>query len=116
LKDLFENIRVIERRRDPHFLFMKMRRYVMRAKSIQSSWPSIALALGLALGAVISATTLARADVASGQVQPPTVRTADNQQAGTDFVCHAQPGGWCDLRDWSGIDRGPATLQSQLPN
>jgi len=88
----------------------------MRAKAIQSPWPSIALALGLALGAVISATSLVRADVAARQAQPPAVQTAGTQQAATGFVCHAQSGGWCDLRDWSGMDRGPATLQSQLPN
>ena len=88
----------------------------MRPKAIQSPWPSIALAVGLALGAVISAATLARADGVEGPAQQPAVQTADTLQAGTGFVCHAQPGGWCDLRDWSGMDRGPATLQSQLPN
>ena len=88
----------------------------MRAKAIQSPWPSIALAMGLILGAVISTASLARADVTSGQAQPPAVQTAGTPQADNDFICHAQPGGWCDLRDWSGMDRWPITLQSQLPN
>lgn len=88
----------------------------MRTRAIQSPWPSIALALGLGLGVVISAASLARADLAATQTQPPVVQTVGQPQASTGFVCHAQPGGWCDLRDWSGMDRWPITLQSQLPN
>lgn len=88
----------------------------MRARAIRSPWPSIALALGLGLGIVIGAASLARADLAAGQAQPPAAQTAGTPQAAKDFVCHAQPGGWCDLRDWSRMDRWPVTLQSQLPN
>ena len=88
----------------------------MRARTIQSPWPSLALALGLGLGAIISVANLARADIATGQAQPPAVQTAGTQHVASDFVCQAQPGGWCDLRDWSGMDRWPVTLQSQLPN
>jgi len=80
----------------------------MRAKAIQPRWPAIALTLGLALGALISATQV-RAESADAQ-------TAATSQTATNFVCQAQPGGWCDLRDWSGMDRWPTTLQSQLPN
>jgi len=88
----------------------------MNAKATPSPWPAIALALGLALGAVISTATLARADGAAVPVQPAAMQTAGAQQPGSGFVCHAQAGGWCDLRDWSGMDRWPITLQSQLPN
>ena len=88
----------------------------MRAKVVQSPWPSIALALGLALGAVITATTLARADGVGGPAQLPAVQTAGTPQADNDFICHAQPGGWCDLRDWNGMDHWSITLESQLPN
>ena len=88
----------------------------MRAKAIQSPWPAIALVLGLGVGAAISVASLARADVAASQAQPPAAQTAGSTQTAQGFVCHAQPGSWCDLRDWSGMDRWSVTLQSQLPN
>ena len=64
----------------------------MRARTLQYSWPAIAAALGLAFGAAISAVSVAWADEASRQAP---------QSAVEEFVCHAQPGGWCDLRDWT---------------
>jgi hypothetical protein len=88
----------------------------MRTRAIQSPWPSIALALGLGIGAIVGTASLARADVAAGQTQPPAAQLATSSQTATGFVCQAQPGGWCDLRDWNEMDRWPVTLQSQLPN
>ena len=79
-----------------------------QAKAIRSPSPSLALALGLGLATVIGCVTLARAESDAAQTAPTTA----NAPAG--FVCHAAPGDWCDLRDWSGMDRWttPAPHQS----
>jgi hypothetical protein len=29
------------------------------------------------------------------------------------FVCHARPGGWCDLRDWTPSTNHPVTQSAR---
>ncbi|HWE73146.1 MAG TPA: hypothetical protein VG328_08310 [Stellaceae bacterium] len=76
----------------------------MRATTAVSSvGRAYALAFGLGLAILGMGVGLAHAEgdspaapqqIAQGLVSP----TPDNA-----FVCHAQPGGWCDLRDWRGF-------------
>ncbi len=81
----------------------------MRATAIRLPSSSLMLALGLSLAAIIGCATLARAesDVARG--------AAVTAAAPTGFVCHASPGDWCDLRDWSGMDHWTTPL-AQAPD
>ncbi len=71
------------------------------ATAVSSMWRAYALAFGLSLAIVGMGAGLAHAQstepagptqVAQGLLAP----APDNS-----FVCHAQPGGWCDLRDWA---------------
>ena len=77
----------------------------MRAKAMRLPSSSLMLALGLSLATIIGCATLARAesDAARGAAAP------------TGFVCHASPGDWCDLRDWSGMDHWTTPL-AQAPD
>ena len=77
----------------------------MSAKAIRLPSPSLGLALGLSLATIIGCVTLARAES----------HAAQNTTAPAGFVCQAAPGGWCDLRDWSGMDRWAATT-AQAPD
>ncbi len=86
----------------------------MNARAIESPWPSLVFALGLGFGAVVGTASLARSEPVASPERP-AAETAPATKKATDFVCEARPGGWCDLRDWSGMDRWPVTLQSQLP-
>lgn len=73
----------------------------MRATTAVSTvWRAYALAFGLGLaflgmGVGLAHSQSAGASSATHIVQP---QVPDNS-----FVCHAQPGGWCDLRDWRGF-------------
>lgn len=71
--------------------------------AVSSVWRAYALAFGLGLAIAGMGVGLAHArspetagptQVAQGALAP----AADNS-----FVGHAQPGGWCDLRDWRGF-------------
>ena len=86
----------------------------MNAKALSWRWQDLALALGLGLGLIIGAAGVVRADNA-GQPQPVTGQVASAPQIPTGFVCDAQPGGWCDLRDWSGMDHWSNAQLSELP-
>jgi hypothetical protein len=75
---------------------------IMRvATAVSSVWRAYAVALVLALGVLAMGVGLAhsqpvqpaeRSLVAEGLLPP---------VPNDSFICHAQPGGWCDLRDWS---------------
>ena len=86
----------------------------MNAKSLSPGWQDLALALGLGLGLIIAAAGVVRADT-TGQPQTVTGQVASAPQIPANFVCHAQPGGWCDLRDWSGMDHWSNEQLSDLP-
>jgi hypothetical protein len=86
----------------------------MRATTAVSSvWRAYALAFGLGLAILGMGVGLAHAQ--STETSGPT-QIAPTQIAqgllpplpDNSFVCHARPGGWCDLRDWSGF--GQATV------
>jgi len=82
----------------------------MRASAISSGRSDIALAFGLGLGIILGTASLARADSAAPQTSPIAGQLADQSQARSQFTCNVPAGSWCDLRDWSGIDRtAPAT-------
>ena len=88
----------------------------MRATAAVSSvWRSYAAAFGLGLAIVGMGVGLAH-----GQPSGPAALTqiASTQVApfqfaqgllpplpNNSFICHARPGGWCDLRDWRGFGR-----------
>jgi hypothetical protein len=70
----------------------------MSAKTIQSQGAGLILALGLGLATILGVASLARAEFKASPATTVAQMTDDN------FVCHAHPGGWCDLRDWSGMN------------
>ena len=70
----------------------------MSARAIPSRSPAHMLALGLGLATIIAFAVSAKAAEPS---QP------EKAGAAVGFVCQAAKGGWCDLRDWSGMDRWP---------
>lgn len=86
----------------------------MQAKAIPLSWRANAIALALGLAIIGLGASLAHAD---GKTTTPPVATqqARQQALAPDFVCHALPGAWCDLRDWRGFGLQPAPQQSALP-
>ena len=75
----------------------------MRAKVIvrRRGATEIALAAGLGLATIIGLATMVRAETASAPA--PSV---------AGYTCEAPKGGWCDLRDWSGMDRWGAPAAS----
>lgn len=82
----------------------------MPAKPASSPWPRIALALSFTVAAAIAVASLAHAEAAGPQRAEAQVAAAP--AANTGFRCDAQPGGWCDLRDWSGMDRAPIAVHA----
>ena len=73
----------------------------MHAKAIPFSWRANAIALAMGLAIIGLGASLAHAD---GTATPPVATPQARQQAlAPDFVCHAPPGAWCDLRDWRGF-------------
>jgi hypothetical protein len=81
---------------------------IMRATTAVSSvWRAYTLAFGLGLAIVGMGVGLAHAE--SNSPTPQQAAQSLRQPLPDDaFVCHAQPGGWCDLRDWRGF--GQATI------
>jgi hypothetical protein len=85
----------------------------MRAKPIAAvqNRNLVGFALGLAIVALGAA--LAHAAPPAPQNQPSVAAIpAAPSPAPANFVCHAQPGGWCDLRDWNGF--AAAVAQANL--
>jgi hypothetical protein len=88
------------------------------ATAVSSVWRAYALAFGLGLAIVGMGAGLAHSQSTepSGptQIAPAQIAPAQIAQGllppvpDNSFVCHAQPGGWCDLRDWRGF--GQATV------
>ena len=77
------------------------------ATAVSSVWRAYALAFGLGLaiagmGAGLAhsqpAAPSAPSQIASTQIAEGLPPPPDNS-----VVCHARPGGWCDLRDWRGF-------------
>lgn len=77
----------------------------MKTKAIlpKSRDGAMALALSLAL-AIPSLVVIGVGWVEAQTPQAQGAVAAPKQQAAQpDFVCQAQPGNWCDLRDWRGF-------------
>jgi hypothetical protein len=91
---------------------------IMRtATAVSSIWRAYALAFGLGLailgmGAGLahaqSSETAAPSQIVSTQITQGLLSPLPNNA----FVCHAKPGGWCDLRDWRGVAQafGPTAV------
>jgi hypothetical protein len=76
---------------------------IMRATTAVSSvWRAYALAFGLGLAIAGIGVGLAHAETNS-PVSQQTAQGALPAAPDNGFVCHAKPGGWCDLRDWRGF-------------
>ena len=65
------------------------------------------LAMGVGLAHADSRPPAAPQQVATQQIAQGLLPSPPNDS----FVCHARPGGWCDLRDWRGF--GQATMSTQ---
>ena len=72
----------------------------MRVKTVAAVLRAYAIAFGLSLAVLGMGVGLAHAgqNQPAGQALATTGQLASGDQG---FVCHAQPGSWCDLRDWS---------------
>ena len=72
---------------------------------------AIAFGLGLAIAAMGAVLAHGQSFGISNPTEIVRPQIAPNQIAGgllppvpnNSFVCHAKPGGWCDLRDWHGF-------------
>jgi hypothetical protein len=84
---------------------------IMRATAAVSSVSrAYALAFGLGLAILGMSVSLAHGEPIerSGSAQIAPTQIAQGllpPVPNNSFVCHAQPGGWCDLRDWRGFDQ-----------
>ena len=80
----------------------------MRATTAVSSvWRAYALAFGLGLAFLGMGVGLAHAQSTGTssptQIVQPQIAKDSLSPRDNSFVCHAKPGGWCDLRDWRGF-------------
>ncbi len=80
------------------------------ATAVSSVYRAYALAFALGLAILGMGVGLAHAETgqpaSSQQVAHPQIAQGLLPSLpNNSFVCHAQPGGWCDLRDWRGFDR-----------
>jgi hypothetical protein len=73
-----------------------------RAIAIPLAWRANAIALALGLTIIGIGASLAHSEPGKASNRPAIAYNAP------DFICHAPPGAWCDLRDWSGLDRVPS--------
>jgi hypothetical protein len=78
---------------------------MMKTKAILPKSREGAMALALSLVLAIPSVALIGAGWVQAQTpQAQSQAAAPKQQAANpDFVCQAQPGSWCDLRDWRGF-------------
>jgi hypothetical protein len=85
-----------------------------RTKTMETPWRLYATVL--VLGAAISLLSfgVARSETPSPQTQA-AAATAPTPAWAQGFVCHAQPGGWCDLRDWRGFGEPAVPQQAAAP-
>jgi hypothetical protein len=84
---------------------------IMRvATAVSAVWRAYALAFGLGLAIAGMGAGLAHAR--STETAGPTLIAQGLLPSvpNNSFVCHAQPGGWCDLRDWAQWANNPSTL------
>ncbi|HEV8015545.1 MAG TPA: hypothetical protein VGP48_08415 [Stellaceae bacterium] len=79
-----------------------------QATAIPLPWRANAIALALGLTIIGLAAGLAHSNPAQAPSRPTIAQILQPQVGAPDFICHAPPGAWCDLRDWSGLDRAPA--------
>ena len=80
----------------------------MRAQAVPFSPLGLGLGLGLGLATIIAAATFAHAAGKPTSSQAAATAVSAPQHAAKVFVCDAQPGDWCDLRDWDPATRQPA--------
>jgi hypothetical protein len=83
----------------------------MRTSATLSRWSDVALALGLGLGVIIGAASIARAEPAATQTPAIASQLSDASKAAPEFTCQVPLGSWCDLRDWSGMDRAAPAVE-----
>jgi hypothetical protein len=76
---------------------------IMRAKAILFPWRANAMALALGLAVIGFSASLAHPETNAAPNLPAVTQQATQQAAAPDFICHARPGAWCDLRDWRGF-------------
>jgi len=87
----------------------------MKTKAIRPKRRESAMALALGLALAIPSVAL----IGAGWVQAQTpqaqnaISTPKQQAAQPHFVCQAQPGGWCDLRDWRGFGQPVSQSNAQ---
>ena len=78
----------------------------MKATSIAFPWRENALALALGLAII---------GLGAGIGHSQTPAAPAQQAAAPVFSCQAQPGGWCDLRDWRGFAQEFSQSESVQP-
>ncbi len=83
----------------------------MRATAIPFPWRANAATVALGFAIIGLGAGLAHPEALKAQSQSARLLRAVLQQADVlELVCQARPGGWCDLRDWTGF----GTLRSQF--
>jgi len=80
------------------------------ATAVSPLWRAYALAFGLGLAILGMGIGLAHAQSAATVAPTPSAPAQIAQGLlpalpNNAFICHAQLGGWCDLRDWRGFDQ-----------
>ena len=79
----------------------------MKATAITFPWRENALALALGLAII---------GLGAGLGHSQTPANARRQQAAAPgFSCQAEPGSWCDLRDWRGFAQTFSQPESSQP-
>ena len=87
----------------------------MKATVISMPWRANALALALGLAIIGLGGGLAHSNPARVSARPSIAQVFHPQAGAPDFVCHAPPGAWCDLRGTSAYDHS-APRASALDN
>lgn len=74
----------------------------MKATATSFPWRTNAIAVAMGLTIIGLGAAIAHSETMV-QPSPPVAAQSAQQATAPDFTCHAQPGAWCDLRDWSGF-------------